>query len=169
MPFGKGGKSLRVKLFSSGEDGFTYMTLLLAVVIIGIALSAVGRQWSLIDRRDKENELLFRGDQFVIAIDAYFKSAHGGANIYPKTLEDLLKDSRSLVVKRYLRRMYEDPVTGKADWIPIKEAKSGRIKGVRSSSSMAPVKTDGFPARYSHFKGKATYGEWDFVHKAGML
>ncbi len=150
------------------NKGFTYISLLFAIVIIGVSLSAIGRQWSLIDRADKEEELLFRGDQFVRAIDAYYKSAHGQANLYPKTFDHLLKDPRSLTPRRYLRKIYKDPLTGKADWIPIIEKKSGRIKGVKSRSDNPPLKEDDFPERYKYFKGKGSYSEWEFVHKPGM-
>lgn len=153
---------------SFSNKGFTYISLLFAIVIIGVSLSAIGRQWSLIDRADKEEELLFRGDQFVIAIDRYYKSAHGQARLYPKTFKNLLKDPRSLAPRRYLRKIYKDPLTGKADWIPIKEKKTGRIKGVKSRSDNVPLKEDGFPKRYKYFKGKGSYSEWEFVHKPGM-
>ncbi len=153
---------------SFSNKGFTYISLLFAIVIIGVSLSAIGRQWSLIDRADKEEELLFRGDQFVRAIDTYYKSAHGQANLYPKNFENLLKDPRSLAPRRYLRKISKDPLTGKADWIPIIEKKSGRIKGVKSRSENPPLKEDGFPDRYKYFKGKGSYSEWGFVHKPGM-
>ena len=150
------------------NKGFTFVSLLFAIVVIRVSLSVIGRQWSLIDRADREEELLFRGDQFVKAIDSYFKSAHGQANLYPKTFDDLLKDPRSLAPRRYLRKIYKDPLTRKADWIPIIEKESGRIKGVKSRSDAPPLKEDDFPKRYSHFKGKGSYSEWEFVHKPGM-
>ena len=151
------------------KNGFTYIIVLLAVVLIGISLMVAGRYWSFIDKKDKEEELLFRGEQYLRAIDAYFKGAHGGANLYPQKLEDLIKDPRSLSPKRYIRRLYKDPITGEADWLPIIEKKSGRIKGLKSRSDAAPVKEDGFPKIYKSFKGKASYSEWEFIHKPGMF
>lgn len=151
----------------SEESGFTYIIVLLAVVIIGISLSAAGKYWSFIDKREKEEELLFVGRQFITAIDSYFKSAHGGANLYPGKLEYLLKDPRSLTPKRYLRKIYKDPFTGEADWILIKEEKSGRIKGIKSRSDEVPIKTDGFPEIFSDLKGKGSYNDWEFIHKPG--
>ena len=151
------------------KNGFTYIIVLLAVVLIGISLMVTGRYWSFIDKKDKEEELLFRGGQYLRAIDTYFKGAHGGANLYPKKMDDLLKDPRSLTPKRYLRRLYKDPMTGEADWLPIIEKKSGRIKGVKSRSDAAPIKEDGFPKIYKSFKGKGSYSEWEFVHKPGMF
>jgi len=153
----------------SSETGFTYISLLFAILIIGITLSSVGKYWSFIDQKDKEAELLFRGDQFVRALDRYFKSAHGKVNLYPKKIEDLIKDPRSIAPRRYLRRFYEDPFTGKPDWILIKDPKSGRIKGVKSRSEKTPIKEDGFLLRYIHFKEKGSYSEWEFIHKPGMI
>ncbi|MDH3973834.1 MAG: type II secretion system GspH family protein [Deltaproteobacteria bacterium] len=152
-----------------GETGFTYIALLFAILIIGITLSSVGTYWSFIDQKAKEEDLLFRGDQFVRAIDGYYKSTHGKVNLYPEKIEDLIKDPRSLVPKRYLRKIYKDPFTGEADWIFIKDKKSGRIKGVKSRSEKIPVKEDGFPERYRHFEGKGSYSEWEFVHKPGII
>lgn len=158
----------RTNLLNSAS-GFTYISLLLAIVLIGISLSAAGNYWAYIDRRDKEDELLFRGDQFVLAIDGYFKRAHGKANLYPQSLKDLLKDSRSLVPKRYLRKIYKDPLTGKADWTLILEKGSGRIKGVKSKSKATPLKSENFPDRYKYFRGKSSYDEWKFVHHPGII
>jgi len=154
---------------SINDRGFTYLYLLFAILIIGISLSAIGKQWSFIDQRDKEEELLFRGDQYVKAIDSYFKSAHGKVNLYPKKMEDLIKDPRSLTPRRYLRKLYTDPFTGKNDWILVKDKKSGRIKGVKSRSEETPIREDGFAKQYIHFKGKGSYSEWEFVHKPGMI
>lgn len=151
------------------KDGFTYIIVLLAVVLTGISLMVAGRYWSFIDKKEKEAELLFRGEQYLLAIDAYFKGAHGGANLYPQKLDDLIKDPRSLTPKRYLRKLYKDPVTGETDWLPIIEKKSGRIKGVKSRSEVSPVKGDGFPEMFKSFKGKASYSEWEFIHKPGMF
>lgn len=151
------------------EKGFTYISLLFGILIIGIALSSVGKYWSFIDQRNKEEELLFRGDQFVRAIDAYYRSAHGKVNLYPEKLDDLIRDPRSITPKRYLRKIYKDPFTGKDDWILIKDEKSGKIKGVKSRSDKAPIKEDDFPLLYSQFKGKGSYSEWEFVHKPGMI
>jgi type II secretory pathway pseudopilin PulG len=165
-------KTLLGKLAFKGlqnKNGFTYIMVLLAVVLIGISLMVAGRYWSFIDKKDKEEELLFRGGQYLRAIDSYFKGSHGGANLYPQKLDDLLKDPRSLNPKRYLRKLYKDPITGEADWLPIIEKGSGRIKGVKSRSEATPVKEDGFPEIYKSFKGKASYSDWEFIHKPGMF
>ena len=54
------------------DAGFTYIGLLIAVVIIGIALSAVGTIWRTQAQREREQQLLFIGRDFQRAIASYY-------------------------------------------------------------------------------------------------
>src|SRR3954470_6772670 len=99
-------------MVSARQAGFSYIGLLFAVAILGITLATVGAVWSTQIRREKEAELLWVGDQYRAAIGQYF--ATGGQ--YPATLADLLEDRRFPQVRRYLRRLFPDPMTGLADW-----------------------------------------------------
>ena len=53
------------------QRGFTYVGLLLAVALAGVALAAAGTLWSTVAQRDRELELLFVGDQYRRAIGSY--------------------------------------------------------------------------------------------------
>ncbi|MHB8174920.1 MAG: type II secretion system protein, partial [Nitrospirota bacterium] len=89
-----------------GNAGFTYMGLLLIILIIGITTSALGRSWKLYAREEKEKELLWRGHQFRLAIERYYNSPkHRG--VYPSSLDDLLKDPAYFHTVRYLRKIYK--------------------------------------------------------------
>ena len=53
-------------------------------------------------------ELLWRGDQYRRAIESYYTKAHAGvAATYPRTLEDLVKDPRSLQTLRHIRQLFK--------------------------------------------------------------
>ena len=117
--------------------GFTYIGLLIAVVLLGIGLALVGEVWNTAVKRDRERELLFVGDQFRQAIGRYYESSPG-VKQYPRKLEDLLEDKRFPVMKRYLRRIYLDPMTGKADWGLVMQG--DQILGVYSPSKDTPIK-----------------------------
>lgn len=143
------------------EKGVTYLILMLSIVLLGIFMGVASRQWKVVMQREREAELLFRGDEIKDAIEAYYMTAHAGLNIYPKSMEDLIKDPQGLN-KRYLRRPYKDPITG-VEWDIIK-APSGGIKGVRSSSDQGPLKNANFPLEYKVFEGKASYKEWVFEY-----
>ncbi len=141
--------------------GFTYIGLLVIIVIIGISLGAAGKYWQNVMLRDKEKELLFRGDQYRIALDRYILAVPG-RRMYPQRIKDLLKDPRSRIGKRHLRRKYPDPITGE-DFVLIKDPVTKRLIGVRSESDMEPLKKAGFPEHQKDFADKEKYSEWQFV------
>ncbi len=127
------------------------MLLLFSLVLIGLTTAAAMPLWSTMVQREKEEELLFRLGEFRTAI-ARYRADH---NRHPQKLEDLLVDTTQIQRKRYLRQIYPDPMTGKADWkLEFVEDKTGAVSGIRdirSRSTARPIRTVG---------GKATYSEW---------
>ena len=143
------------------QSGFTYLAVLFAVAIAGVALAAVGIDWSQSAQREKERQLLFVGSQFRQAIALYYEKSPGGAKRYPRSLSDLLKDDRQIVTSRYLRNIYIDPMTNKADW-GIEVAPDGGVMGVHSLSDAAPIKTARFDYADQAFEGATKYSDWVF-------
>jgi type II secretory pathway pseudopilin PulG len=139
--------------------GFAYIGLLFAVAILGITLSAVGVVWSTQIRREKEEQLMFVGDQFRIAIGRYLASGGG----YPESLNDLVEDKRTPVARHYLRRIYPDPMTNGVDWDLIK-APEGGIIGVASTSKDKPLKVANFPIEDPGFDKAESYNNWQFIY-----
>src|SRR5690349_18760547 len=103
---------MRMPALAAQQRGFTYLGLLIVVVVMGLMLSVAGKVWSTTERRERETQLLFAGHQFRNAIAAYFAQHHQ----YPLALQDLLGDPGAPTLQRYLRRMYPDPMTGTSDW-----------------------------------------------------
>ena len=66
-------------------------------------------------------------------------------------------------MQRYLRRLYADPITGKAEWGLVKGPED-RIIGIYSLSEDPPFKRAGFPIAYQDFEGKKRYRDWQFVY-----
>jgi len=150
--------------------GFTYVALLVAIVIIGISLGAAGKYWSNVMQREREEELLFRGDQYRLAIERYYMANCPKSigpclqSILPQSIENLLSDDRFPQAKRHLRQQYKDPMTGQ-DFELIRDQLVGnRISGVYSSSTKTVIRTTGFPDPYQSFEGKTSYPEWKFFY-----
>ena len=142
------------------SGGFTYIALLAAIVIIGITLGSATKYWSHIALREKEKELLWRGNQYRNAIESYYRSKRPGRQpMYPPSIDALLKDSR-FRERRHLRKKYVDPMTGE-DFEVVRD-KARRIIGVRSTSDAEPLKQRNFPPEYVDFEGKTKYSEWKF-------
>jgi type II secretory pathway pseudopilin PulG len=142
--------------------GFTYVALLLGVAIVGVWIAATASVWHLTLQREKEQELLFIGNEFRAAINHYWRSSGATARRYPMHLEDLLQDERLAEKRRHLRRIYTDPMTGKSEWGLIR-LKDGQIIGVRSLSEQEPIKKAGFRVRDQGFVGKTRYTDWLFI------
>jgi len=146
------------------SDGFTYLMALVIVVIMGIMLGGIGQSWQRVMKREREEELLFRGNQIRDAIARWNKPRPGQHVATPlRDMQHLLSDPRSLSNVRYLRRLYTDPVTGK-EWVPITDPVKGII-GVASSSEEEPLKQANFPDELNDFEGKTKYSDWQFVYR----
>ena len=144
------------------QRGYTYIGLLVSVVILGLMLTIVARVWSTTEQRERETQLLWIGHAYRMAISSYFSMGHQ----YPLTLEVLLTDDRSPVPKHHLRQLYADPMTGKADWTLITNPSGQGIMGVASSSKATPIKRKGFELVDAVFADTDCYCAWQFIHRA---
>lgn len=151
------------QLLFSAERGFTLIVLVFAILVIGMSLGGVGTMWSTAMKREKEAELLFRGDAIRKAIQSYHSLTNNRE--YPRSLDDLLKDPRSLTPKRHLRKLYRDIMSPDGEWELILND-TGGIKGVRSKSKDEPIKKAWFPDAYRSFETASTYNDWKFVFEA---
>lgn len=135
------------KFSRSNQQGFALIMAMFFVVLIGISLMMIGQQWSVTMKRDREAELLFRGNRIKAAIENYvadFEVQKGKrTHRYPISLKNLTTKNP----KRYLQAIYKDPMTGE-DFVLIKEGQE--IRGVRSSSKEVPYDQ-------VNFKGAGTY------------
>jgi type II secretory pathway pseudopilin PulG len=146
------------------QAGFTYLGILVAVALMGLMLSAVGRVWAVHEQREREVQLLFVGDQYRMAIGRYYRSGRS----YPMSLADLVQDDRSPLPRRFLRKLYADPMTGDADWTLI-PAPGGGIMGVASASQAAPIKRAGFDLQDKAFADSDCYCKWRFIYDGTRL
>lgn len=76
--------------------------LLVAISIMAVVLGMALPVWNTAARREREAELVFRGEQYARAI-ALFQRKY--ANTLPPDLEILVNE-------RFLRKKYTDPITG---------------------------------------------------------
>jgi type II secretory pathway pseudopilin PulG len=132
------------------QRGFTYIGLLLATAILTAGIGLAIEAWHTTLRRDREADLLHIGVQYQRAIMLYYEGSPTGRPRYPRELTDLVRDERYPTTRRYLRKVYPDPITG-AGWA-IMKAPDGGIMGVYSSSSAAPLKLRGTTGTYQDWK-----------------
>lgn len=146
------------------QRGASLLLLLVVVSLLGLAAAKAGQTWQAIMQQAREAELLWRGEQYLRAVKSFYAVKHGAQQMFPNSLDDLLKDPRFPGTVRHLRRIYADPMTG-GEWELIKDP-AERIIGVRSTSDLEPFKKDGFSKELDDLKSKSSYREWEFVYKA---
>jgi len=161
----------------------TFLAVLMVIVVMGIMMGVTGQSWKMTMKREKEKELLFRGNQIKEAIERWNKPRARPLN----KLEDLVTDPNSLKPKRYLRRLFTDPMTGK-EWTLLRgicvgsatstptpglstttpspaqsTIQTGPITGVASTSEEEPLKTDftDIPT-LKNLGGMKKYSDWKF-------
>ncbi|HWT70171.1 MAG TPA: type II secretion system protein [Pseudomonas sp.] len=144
----------------TAQGGFTYLGVLLLIVVMGMGLASAGELWATSARRDRERQLLWVGTQYAQALRSYYRSSPGLAQ-YPKELVDLLQDERFPSAKHHLRQLYPDPMGG-GEWF-LMRGFDGRITGIASSNTDKPLKQVDFPAQWSDFNGMTSYKDWQFV------
>jgi type II secretory pathway pseudopilin PulG len=137
------------------------------IASLGLLLVATAEVWHTAQQREKEQELLFVGNQFRQAIKAYNEHTPPMASRYPAKLEDLLEDPRYPSTQRYLRKIYLDPISGSTKWELVK-GPGGEIFGVHSRSGKEPIKKSGFSSMDKSFENKKKYADWVFMYAPGQ-
>lgn len=149
------------------QGGFTYLAVILLVAMIGAGLGATGQVWRTAQQREKERELLFIGNEYRQAIGRYVEGGPGGIRRFPRSLQDLVVDSRYPNIQRYLRKLYRDPMTNSVDWGLIR-ASDGGIAGVFSRSELRPLKIAGFDPWDARLENAEKYSDWIFVYEGRL-
>ncbi|WHZ29020.1 MAG: putative secretion system X pseudopilin PulG-like [Nitrospira sp.] len=143
------------------ETGFSYLMMMIAITLMGLAMTMAARQWKTMVQRELEADLLAKGIEIQTALALYSASAKAGrvmpGEVYPQTLAELTRPP-----KPFLRKVYLDPME-RGEW-ELLRAPTGGIMGVRSKSKHKPLKQANFPLAVRHFEGKPTHYDWVFQH-----
>jgi len=91
-----------------GEQGYILLAVLFLVMMVLVMLALAAPKMAADIERDREVEMVHRGQQYVRAIKLYYKKFGS----YPPNLDALVKTNQI----RFLRKRYKDPMTGKDDW-----------------------------------------------------
>jgi type II secretory pathway pseudopilin PulG len=147
------------------QAGFTYVAVMFAVAIAAIVATRAVESTMTDERRSKEDQLLYVGGLYRAAIQSYYTNSQGTEKVYPQRLEDLLDDPRTTTLRRHLRKLFRDPMTGNSEWGLVLTA-DDRIMGVYSLSTAKPLKVGGFAPELTSFAKAKTYQDWQFTYSA---
>jgi len=164
----------RMNLRGQSENGYAMVALLVMMAVMAIMMTVAMPVWKQATQREKEQELIFRGQQYTRAIGLFQRKY---ANTPPPSFDVLVQE-------RFLRKKYKDPITN-ADFVPLtaggaaagpgaatrggpgvavdprggsplgQAGGGGGIIGVTSSSKAASIRV---------YNGATHYNEWRFVY-----
>jgi len=143
--------------------GFTYLGLIILVAVIGLVGAASLKVGSLLQRAQAEEELLDIGAAFSDALRSYAAATPQGQPQQPPTLQELLKDPRFPNTRRHLRKIFVDPMTGKAEWGIMYLSDKVGVLGVYSLSNAKPLKVGNFDQRFLNMENKEKISDWKFT------
>jgi type II secretory pathway pseudopilin PulG len=138
------------------------VALLVAMSVMAVMLGLALPVWQTAIRREREAELVFRGEQYVQAI-RLFQRRYAGT--FPPNVD-------VLVEQRFLRRRYQDPIT-RGDFQPV-YAGTGPITVGRAAGALRPARSSGrggiigvvstsTETSLRLYNGRGHYNEWTFV------
>jgi len=98
-----------IRRSSAGESGYVLLGLMLAVTLMLIAMSIAAPRIAQQIKREKEEELVHRGEDYATAVKRF---VHKSGGQFPASVEQLENTNHV----RFLRKRYKDPITGESDW-----------------------------------------------------
>ncbi|MCX6565819.1 MAG: type II secretion system protein [Candidatus Aminicenantes bacterium] len=114
------------------EAGYTLLVLMVLISVLTVGLMVALPVLETQSWREKEEELLFRGRQYVEAVRLFVKENPGS---YPESIEDLIKN-------RYLRKAFLEPMTKGGKWnlilLPAQAAAPAASRPIPSRGERTP-------------------------------
>src|SRR5215475_7768611 len=113
----------------AAQEGYALLLVVLMMALVVISLALVRPDVLINGRRQKEEEMIWRGKQYVRGIRLYVRyyQMHGGATRFPTSLEDLAKNKVGI---RFMRQAYKDPVNSvDGSWRLIYVGPNGQLIG----------------------------------------
>jgi len=104
--------------------GYAMIMLMLVVTVLALGLLVAMPIWETQLRREKEEELIFRGNQYVEAVRRFQLKNPGR---FPTSFDDLEEE-------RFLRKRFRDPMTPTGEWNVVLFPAGGMLGGGQMSS-----------------------------------
>lgn len=178
---------------SRGADGYAMAALLVLLGVSAVMLTVAMPVWRQMVQREKEEELIFRGQQYARAVGLFQRKY---AASFPPDID-------TLVSQRFLRKKYKDPVSEDGEFQVLYQTsllqgpggsqagQAGSRAGTRSQGTAGPAgpggrtafgtgqagprggvigvasKSTGTSIRL--YNGRNRYNEWQFVYLPNMF
>ncbi len=122
--------TLQKRIVRTGQQGYAILTVMFFLSLLILATIVVSPNVVTDVQRQKEEDMIWRGKQYVRGIRLYYTKMHR----FPTQLEDLYKPKTGI---RFLRQAYKDPMnTADGSWRLIYVGPSGQLIGSTKNRSL---------------------------------
>ncbi len=170
------------RLTPHGSEGYTLVAIVIGMAILAILIMGVAPSVSMIMKREREQELLFRGKQYARAI-ALFQKRYGR---FPNELKELYENR-----PRTIRKLWKEPICRCPDWHVIYQnspdmlpagGASGTVQGglgkplptptpgvfgsaggTKAVGPIVGVRSDVHEEALTEWRGQKYYDQWRFL------
>ena len=122
---------------TSEEAGYTLAVVMVFTSVLLVTLSGAVINWQKAMQREREEELIYRGKQFMRAVELWQRKFPG---TYPTTIDALLSTNNA----RFLRKKWKDPITNSDEWRLLKMNPDGSISGLTVIPGSSPLGSSNF-------------------------
>lgn len=148
----------------SDSGGFALVVLMVILGMTAIWMTAAFPSWKHNATREKEAELVYRGQQYVRALNLYQRKMGPGAS--PQSFDQLYE-------QKFLRKKYKDPITND-DFLPLYRSGTPQGQGQPSGGQQQPtgpgqggalmgVQSKSTATSIMVYNGATHYNEWQFI------
>jgi type II secretory pathway pseudopilin PulG len=145
------------------DGGYAMIALMVAISVLTVFLLMAVPLWETAMQREAEEELLFRGRQYVTAIGLYMKEHN---NLYAQNFE-------ILHLEKFLRQLFKDPIAADGRWDMVFQDNSGpqakllvvpadQAKAYFGRAVLVGVCSTSPETAFREYRGKKKYNEWAF-------
>jgi hypothetical protein len=136
------------------QQGYAFLIVVFFTTVLLVSAMAVSSSILTEGRRQKEEELVWRGNQYVRGIKLYYRKL----GRFPTSLEDLTKAQVGDL--HFMRQAYKDPVNKEdGSWRLLYVGANGQLVGSlkpQQSNSLLPGSSGGFGTPASALNGPST-------------
>jgi type II secretory pathway pseudopilin PulG len=150
---------------NSGQSGYAMAALLVGMAVMAIMLSVAMPTWNQMIRREKEEELVFRGNQYARAINFYQRKF---ANASKKYRDPMSPDKDGAFQPLYINNSSQSGRLGSPGQAGQQSAAGqpgsvGTALGTTPTGGIMGVTSKNKGESLRVFNGKTHYNEWQFI------
>jgi hypothetical protein len=116
------------------QEGYALLLVVFFMALLAVSTMSIGLRVITEGRREKEKEMIWRGNQYTRAIKLYYRKT----GRFPTTVDNLVQPSLGNI--RFLRQAYKDPMNkDDGSWRFIYVGPAGQLIGSLNPSNNLPL------------------------------